>query len=158
MLLPVPFLQQFPRKRVAVGPALRIEAGAGIAVPVPGAADGGAGLEHPHLETELAQLVELVEAGNAGADDDCVEIQACLCGSSVGNRWQPVHAVIPHPNNPPNHPRRSNRALSDSRAAADCIARLSAPSASASRSCECPAAVRITEAPMTATEPARRPA
>ena len=73
---PVPFLQQLRRKGVAVGIALRIEAGAGIAVPVPGAADAGAGLEHPHLEAELAQPVELVEAGNAGADDDRVEIRS----------------------------------------------------------------------------------
>ena len=143
MLLPVPFLQKLLREGIAVGPALRIKAGAGIAVPVPSAADGGAGLEHSHLETELAQLVELVEPGNASANDDRVEIHACLCGSSVGNRWQAVHAVIPHPNNPSNHPRRSNRVLSESRAAADCIARLSAPSVAASRSCECPAAVKI---------------
>src|SRR5207245_6651446 len=55
VLLPVPFRQQFRRKRVAVRPALGIEAGAGIAVPVPGAADAGAGLEKPHLEAELAE-------------------------------------------------------------------------------------------------------
>ena len=41
MLRPVPFLQKLLRKRVAVGIALRIEARAGIAVPVPGAADIG---------------------------------------------------------------------------------------------------------------------
>src|SRR5437870_4975778 len=74
VFLPIPFLQEFLRKRVAIGPALRIEACAGIAVPVPGAADAGAGLEHPHLEAEFAQPVELVEAGNASADDDRVKI------------------------------------------------------------------------------------
>src|SRR5439155_14329473 len=41
-----------------------------------------------------------------------------------------------------NQPRRSNRTLSESRAAADCIARLSGPTASLSMSCACPAAVR----------------
>ncbi|MBA7638652.1 hypothetical protein ES703_46308 [subsurface metagenome] len=38
-LLPVPFVEQFLRERKAVGVALGIEAAAGIAVPVPGAAD-----------------------------------------------------------------------------------------------------------------------
>ncbi len=61
VFLPVPFVQQFLRKRVAVGPALRIEPGARVAVPVPGSADAGAGLEDPHREPEFAQLVELVE-------------------------------------------------------------------------------------------------
>src|SRR4029077_20807079 len=56
MLLPVPSLQEFLRKGVAIGPALRIESRAGIAVPVPGAADAGAGFEHPRLEPEFAQL------------------------------------------------------------------------------------------------------
>src|SRR5207248_2088621 len=41
---PVPLVQQFLRKRVGVGIAFRIEAGAGIAVPVPGAANPAAGL------------------------------------------------------------------------------------------------------------------
>src|SRR5262249_4128226 len=74
VLLPVQSLQQLLRKGVAVGPALRIKAGAGIAVPVPSAADAGAGFEHPRLQTELAQFVELVEAGNAGADDNRVKL------------------------------------------------------------------------------------
>ena len=72
---PVPFLQQLLGKGVAVGIALRVEAGAGIAVPVSGAADTGPGFEHPYPEAELAQPIELVEAGNAGADDDRVEIR-----------------------------------------------------------------------------------
>ena len=141
VFLPVPFLQHFPGKRIAIGPALGVEAGAGIAVPVPGAADGAAGLEHPHFEAEFAQPVELVEAGNARADDDRVEIQARLCRGSVGNCRRSVHAVLPHPSNRSHHPRRSNRRLSESRAAADCIARLSGPTVSLSMSCECAAAV-----------------
>ena len=95
VLLPVPFFQQFLRKGVAVSPALGIEAGAGIAVPVPGAADAGAGFEHPHLEAEFAQLVELVEAGNAGADDDRVEIRARIRPSLVRGRLRVSHALIP---------------------------------------------------------------
>ena len=79
VLLPVPFLEQLLGKGIAVGPAFGIEAGAGIAVPVPGAADAATGFEHAHLETEFAQPIKLVETGNAGADDDGVEIQAGLC-------------------------------------------------------------------------------
>ena len=83
---PVPFLQQLLGKRVAVGPAFGIEARARVAVPVPGAADIGAVLEHQRLQAEFAQLVELVEAGNTGADDDRVKIEAAsvsvLCASA----------------------------------------------------------------------------
>ena len=74
MLVPVPFVQQFLGEGVAVGPALGIEARARIAVPVPGAADAGAGFEHPDLKAEFAQAIELVEAGNAGADDDASKL------------------------------------------------------------------------------------
>ena len=75
MLRPVPFLQKLLRKRVAVGIALGIESRAGIAVPVPGAADIGPGLEHPDAQSLLAQSVELVQARHARADDDGVEIR-----------------------------------------------------------------------------------
>src|SRR5271168_2225269 len=95
MLLPVPFVQQFLREGIAVGPAFRIETRAGITVPVPGAANTGAGLEHAHLEPQFAQLAELIEAGNAGANDDGVEIQGCLRWSSVGNRLQRIHPNFP---------------------------------------------------------------
>src|SRR5207244_3569171 len=44
VFLPVPFVQQILRERVAVGPAFGIEARARIAIPIPGAADAGAGL------------------------------------------------------------------------------------------------------------------
>ena len=72
MLLPVPFLHQLLGKGVAVGPAFGIEAGAGIAVPVPGAADIGAGLEDARGHAQFAQAVEHEHAGNPGADDDRV--------------------------------------------------------------------------------------
>src|SRR4030095_11214029 len=70
MLGPLPFLQQLLGEGIAVGPALRIEARAGIAVPVPGAADVGAGLEDLYAEPEAAQPMELLEACGAGADDN----------------------------------------------------------------------------------------
>ena len=65
MLGPVPFVEQLLAERVAVGIALRIEPRAGIAVPVPGPAHAGPRFEHPDLEPELAQAMELVEAGDA---------------------------------------------------------------------------------------------
>src|SRR5215468_5817945 len=94
VFLPVPFLQQFLREGIAVGPAFGIEAGARVAVPVPGAADAGASLEHAHPEPEFAQPVELVEAGDAGTDDDGVEIHGRLSYSAVGNRWQAIHGIF----------------------------------------------------------------
>src|SRR5829696_585212 len=75
VLLPIPLVEQLLRKRVAIRPALGIEAGAGIAIPVPGAADIAAGLEDARLHAEFAQPVELIKAGDARPDDDRVEIQ-----------------------------------------------------------------------------------
>ena len=64
----------------AIGVALGIAARAGIAVPVPGAANPVAGLDHPSLHAELvAQQVELVHAGKTGADDQGVETLAVGC-------------------------------------------------------------------------------
>src|SRR5438067_5814984 len=82
-LVPVPFLQQGLRKGVAVGIALRIKAGAGITVPIPGAADAGTGLKYPYLEAELAQPVELVETGNARADNDRVKLRSRIGRDAV---------------------------------------------------------------------------
>src|SRR6185503_9821213 len=76
MLGPAPFVQQLLAEGVAVGVALGIEAAARIAVPVPGAADAGAGLEHPDRLPQLPKAVELVQTGNARPDDDGVEVEA----------------------------------------------------------------------------------
>jgi hypothetical protein len=75
VLGPLPLLQQLLRKGEAVGITLGIEARAGITVPVPGAADVGAGLEYAGAEAKLAQPVELVHARQTGADDDGVEVE-----------------------------------------------------------------------------------
>ena len=68
--LPVPFLEQLVGERVAVGVALRVEAAAGVAVPEPGAAEVAAHLEHGRVDAALGQPVHLVDARDAGADDD----------------------------------------------------------------------------------------
>src|SRR6185295_12933153 len=107
VLLPVPFVQKLAREGVAVGPALRIEARAGIAVPVPGAAEVAAGLEHGGLDAEVEQALDLVDAGDARADDDgfvvlchggqsgmkCTERQPAP--GSTGSAFSPHHPVIP---------------------------------------------------------------
>ena len=71
-LRPVPFLLQLVGEGVGVVHALDVAAGAGIAVPVPGAADAAARFEDPRGEAEAAQAVEHVQAGEPGADDDGV--------------------------------------------------------------------------------------
>jgi hypothetical protein len=75
VLGPFPFLQQFLREGIAIGIAFGIETRAGIAIPVPGAADIGAGLEHADAQAELAQPVELVHARQASANDDGVVVE-----------------------------------------------------------------------------------
>ena len=52
----------------------RIDARAGITVPVPSAADVVAGFHGLHLESLLAQAIELVQAGDARADDHGIEL------------------------------------------------------------------------------------
>ena len=74
VLVPVPLLEQLLRERVTVGPALRVETRARIAVPVPGAADPAASFKDPDPQAELAQLVELIEASDANADDERIEL------------------------------------------------------------------------------------
>ena len=73
-LRPFPFLLQFVGETVGVLHALDVAARAGVAVPVPGAADAVAGLEYAGAETGAAQPVQHVEAGETGAYDDHVGV------------------------------------------------------------------------------------
>src|SRR3954451_6450797 len=66
-LLPVPLVEQFPREGIAVGVALRVEAPAGITIPVPGSAQVGRRVEHNSIDSEINQALDLVDAGNPGA-------------------------------------------------------------------------------------------
>ena len=72
---PAPLLLQLVGKLVGILDAIAIAARARIAVPVPGAADPAALLKDPHGEPHSAQPMEHVEAGEASADDDRVEIR-----------------------------------------------------------------------------------
>ncbi len=61
VLAPVPVVEQLGGERVPVRVALRIKPGAGVSVPVPGAADVTASFERVHRHAELAQPVELIQ-------------------------------------------------------------------------------------------------
>src|SRR6202012_3783247 len=74
MLRPLPVLEELPREEVCVGVALRVEARAGVAVPVPGAADAVAGLEQLHGEPRFPRQVELVDTGDASTDHEHVDV------------------------------------------------------------------------------------
>src|SRR5690348_7241969 len=83
MLGPVPLVEQLLAEGVAVGIALRIEARARIAVPVPGAAHAAARFEDVRREAELAQAMELVEPRDAGANDDRVVLHDAIISAPV---------------------------------------------------------------------------
>ena len=85
VLLPLPLVEQLLREQVGVGVALRVEAGPGVAVPVPGAPHAVAGLEQQRREAGLEGPVELVDTGDARADDQHVDV-----GSRTGPGAGPV--------------------------------------------------------------------
>ena len=72
-LRPVPLLVQFLREGERVLHALDVATRARIPVPVPGAADAAAGLEHPRRKAEPAQAMQHVHPGKARAHHDGVE-------------------------------------------------------------------------------------
>src|SRR5689334_21391646 len=77
-LRPFPFLEELLVPGEAIDVGVAVAARAGIAVPVPSAADRVAGLVDPDLETEpVPQRFQHVDAGKSRADDDGVEIRCC---------------------------------------------------------------------------------
>ncbi len=73
LLGPGPFLVELGREGIGILQALHVAARAGIAVPVPGAADPVARLEGDGAEPHLAQAVQGIEPAETGADDDGVD-------------------------------------------------------------------------------------
>ena len=95
VLLPLPVVEQLLREQVAVGVALGVEPGARVAVPEPRAPDAATGLEQPHREARLAGPVQLVDAGDAGADDEHVDVdRVCGCGGFHGS-LRPPGILVP---------------------------------------------------------------
>jgi hypothetical protein len=75
VLAPLPLVEELLREQVGVGVALRVEARPGVAVPVPGAADAVTGLEQQCGEAGVTRPVELVDPGDARADDEHVDLR-----------------------------------------------------------------------------------
>jgi hypothetical protein len=73
--LPVPFVQELARERVAVGVALRVEAATRVTIRVPGAAEVGCRFQHGRLHAKVDQPLDLVDAGHAGADHDDLVVE-----------------------------------------------------------------------------------
>lgn len=73
VLGPVSRLERLARERVRIAPALGVEPRARVAIPLPGPADAPARFEDPRVEADLPEAVELVEAGDPGADDQGVD-------------------------------------------------------------------------------------
>jgi hypothetical protein len=73
-LRPLPLLLQVGVEGVGVVDAFDVAPAARVAVPVPGAAHVGPGLDRHHAKALLAMLVEGVEPPEAGADDEDVDL------------------------------------------------------------------------------------
>src|SRR5260370_41143302 len=74
-LRPFPFLLQLGRELVGILDAFDVAACAGIAVPIPGAADALAGLEPPYPETLPSHAVQQARSAEPGPDDPRIEIE-----------------------------------------------------------------------------------
>ena len=80
VLLPHPLVEEVLREQVGVGVALRVEPGPGVPVPIPGAPHAVARLEQRRREPLLERAVQLVDAGDAGADDQLLDVRLGLRG------------------------------------------------------------------------------
>ena len=68
LLGPMPLVEQFLGEGIAVGVALRVETGTGVAVVVPSAAKVGIGFEHDGAHAKVLQALDLIDAGHPGPD------------------------------------------------------------------------------------------
>ena len=90
--LPVPRIEDLLTERVAVGVALRIEPATRVAVAEPGSAEVVLGFEHERVSAEIDEALDLVDPGDACADDDyLVFVYATHCADSAGApEWAPT--------------------------------------------------------------------
>src|ERR1700726_4646647 len=70
---PLPFLLQLVGKGIRILHAFDVAATPWIAVPVPGTANAGAGLEGAHFEAEFTQSINRVETAHSSADNNRIE-------------------------------------------------------------------------------------
>ena len=80
VLLPFPLVEELLREQVAVGVTLGVETRSGVTVPVPGTPDAAAGLDQLRREARLPRAVQLVDAGDAGTDDEHIDIDRGVGG------------------------------------------------------------------------------
>ena len=97
VLGPLPLLEQLLREEVAVRVALGVEAGQRVPVPVPGSPDAGARFEHAHRQPPALEGVELVDPGDAGADDHDVIVHVIVhvapCCAAVRSDLGRCHVI-----------------------------------------------------------------
>ena len=75
---PFPLLQQLLVPGEAIDVGVRIATRAGVAVPVPSAANRLAGFINPHLQPQLVpERLQHVHAGKACANHDSVKVLSC---------------------------------------------------------------------------------
>ncbi len=86
VLAPLPLVEELAGEEVAVGVALRVEAGARVTVPVPGAPDPVAGLHQQGREPRFAGAVQLVDAGDPRAHDEHVDVRGRLRAGGLPGR------------------------------------------------------------------------
>ena len=87
VLRPLPLVEQLTGEEVAVGVALGVEAAPRVEVPEPAPAHAVARLEQQRREALFAGPVQLVDAGDPGADDQHLDVDCPTL----------AHAHIPRP-------------------------------------------------------------
>jgi hypothetical protein len=92
---PIPPLVQLLGEEILVRRRFRIQASAGVAVPIPGSTDVGPGLERLHRQSLAAQKMQLVKTRDPCAYYDCVKRQRRL-GIARGplERRKVIHRLI----------------------------------------------------------------
>ena len=110
VLLPLPLVEELLREQVGVGVALGVEPRARVAVPVPRTADAAAGFDELRGETGFPRAVQLVDAGDAGADDEHVDVELGF-GGTIDLLYRPVGCdTFPEP---PGRTRKGELVMAD---------------------------------------------
>jgi hypothetical protein len=102
VLAPVPVVEQLPREQVGVRVALRVEPCPRVPVPVPRAPHATAGLDQRRCEPRVTSPVQLIDAGDACADDQHVDVggeptRALVGCGFVGCRHAGASCVVCRP-------------------------------------------------------------